>query len=67
MSIKIMDNYLKKDVYLNVKSTFESGTFPWFMTEKVGPGNNIKDLKNKYNFQFTHVFFWRSYYQFWLF
>ena len=57
MSIKIIDNFLKKDVYLNIKKTIDLNTFPWFLNVKVGSGVDIKDLKDKYNYQFTHVFF----------
>jgi hypothetical protein len=57
MSVKIIDNFLKKDVYLNIKKTIDLNTFPWFLNVKVGWSVDIKDLKDKYNYQFTHVFF----------
>ena len=47
MSIKIIDNFLKKDVYLNIKKTIDLNTFPWFLNVKVGSGVDIKDLKDK--------------------
>ena len=46
MSIKIIDNFLKKDVYLNIKKTIDLNTFPWFLNVKVGSGVDIKDLKD---------------------
>lgn len=52
MSIKIIDNYLKDDLYLNIKKTIDLDTFPWFLSEKID-----LDIKDKYNYQFVHVFY----------
>lgn len=52
--MKIIDNFLEKDDFLCIKSTFLSKTFPWYYNDSV----DYESRKNTlYDFQFTHIFY----------
>ena len=49
-TIKIVDNFLPKDIFKNLKDTFLSNNFPYFY-------NSGKVNKSDSDFQFTHILF----------
>ena len=49
-NIKIIDNFLSKDIFQNIKDTFLSNNFPYFY-------NPQKVINLDSDFQFTHIFF----------
>jgi hypothetical protein len=52
--MKVKDNFLDKDKFLELKNLFLNPYFPWYYNSwKVGIH---LPKKNDYNFQFTHVF-----------
>ena len=53
--MKIIDNYLPKSEYLELKKNIESYDFPWFYNSKVWKLNS-SDIK-LWDFQFTHIFY----------
>ena len=53
--MKIIDNYLPKSEYLELKKNIESYDFPWFYNSKVFK-LNPSDIK-LWDFQFTHIFY----------
>lgn len=50
MNVKIIDDFLDKNDFNNLKNKFLSNDFPWYY-------QNMKVIKNDGDFQFTHVFF----------
>jgi hypothetical protein len=48
---KIIDNYLKKEEHLKIKTLLESDSFPWYFGKKI---NGKEDI---FNYQFTHNFY----------
>jgi hypothetical protein len=50
MNVKIIDDFLNKNDFNNLKNKFLSNDFPWYY-------QNFKVIKNDGDFQFTHVFF----------
>jgi hypothetical protein len=50
MNIKIINNFLENEDFLNLKNKFLSNTFPYFY-------NDFKVNENDGSFQFTHLFY----------
>jgi len=48
----VIDNFLDKDIFLNIKNTME-GDLPWFLTKQINLNQDINDLTSA----FVHVFF----------
>lgn len=60
MSIKVIDNFLSKKEHQDIKNIVCSNHFPWFLNVAVNDFNdkNVVDVvEEKYNFQFTHMFY----------
>ena len=49
-NIKIIDNFLSKDIFQNIKDTFLSNNFPYFY-------NPQKVINLDSDFQFTHIIY----------
>ena len=54
MDIKVIDNFLDKENFSNIKILLLHNEFPWFLSQVLD-----KELSNthKYNFQFYHLFY----------
>ena len=52
MSFKIIDNYLKKEDYTNLRQMLESYNFPWYFY--LHTANKTDDI---FNYQFIHLFY----------
>jgi hypothetical protein len=50
---KIIDNFLDKNIFLNIKNIMESSDFNWFLQKKVNKNHYENDLTS----YFTHMFF----------
>ena len=50
---KVIDNFLDKEIFLNIKNTMEGHLFPWFLTKKINPNHDTTDLTSSFN----HIFF----------
>jgi len=48
---KIIDNYLKKEEHLKIKTLLESDSFPWYFSKKIRKKEDI------FNHQFIHTFY----------
>jgi len=53
--MKVIDNFLEKNEFLNIKNYLESDTFEWYYNNYVISENNLEE-----NFQFIH-FFYKNY------
>jgi hypothetical protein len=54
MDIEIIDNFLDKESFENIKNTMFSSDFPWFYNKTKVSKNEEQNLDN---FQFTHSFY----------
>lgn len=50
--ITVLDNYLKKEDYINLREVLESNKFPWFFYPLTS--QKTEDI---FNYQFNHVFY----------
>ena len=61
MSIEIVDNFLKKDDFQEIKNSLESKDIPWFFNRVISRDSDSKEenkeLAEIYNYQFTHIFY----------
>jgi hypothetical protein len=53
---RIMDNFLDKNIFLNIKNIMENDEFPWFFVKKINENHDINDLTS----YFVHMFFLES-------
>ena len=53
--MKVIDNFLEQNEFLNIKNYLESDTFEWYYNNYVISENNLEE-----NFQFIH-FFYKNY------
>ena len=51
----IIDNFLDKEIFLNIKNTMQEVDFPWFLQKKINDNHNIND----FTCYFTHRFFYQ--------
>jgi len=54
MDIQIIDDFLDKDSFENIKNTMLSENFPWFYVPRKTNGYDFNE-----NFQFVHIFYIR--------
>ena len=52
-NIKVIDNFLEKEEFLNIKNILESWDFPWFFQKKINYNHSENDL----DCYFTHNIF----------
>jgi hypothetical protein len=50
---KIIDNFLDKNIFLDIKNFIESPNFNWFLQKKINENHDENDLTS----YFTHIFF----------
>jgi hypothetical protein len=66
INYKVIDNFLPKAEFNEIKNTLMSDMFPWFYNDnKVSKTENVLfedgEDGSKYNFQFTHTFYGNMY------
>jgi len=54
MDIKVIDDFLDKENFNNVKTLLLHNDFPWFLTQVL---DDEESDTHKYNFQFYHLFY----------
>lgn len=57
--MEIIDNFLDKDDFSNIKSNLLSSSFPWYFNDFILE-RGTKKCSDVYNYQFTHSFFTTS-------
>jgi hypothetical protein len=53
---RIIDNFLDKNIFLNIKNIMENDEFPWFFVKQINENHDINDLTS----YFVHMFFLES-------
>ena len=53
---KVIDNFLDKNIFINIKKIMENDEFPWFLVKQINENHNVNDLTS----YFVHMFFLES-------
>jgi len=52
---KIIDNYLKKEEHLKIKTLLESDSFPWYFSKKIRKKEKIESKANRMLFMDSDI------------
>lgn len=55
--MQIFDNFLTQDEFSIVKQVLTGPTFPWFQNQYLVTPDDIHQIDDVYNWQFTHTFY----------